>query len=45
MFLARNTKKKRFKRPRRLDPQKAKNRENRLKKKGLWKCKTSPIVD
>ena len=35
MFLARNTKKKRFERPKQLDPQKAENQENRLKKKGL----------
>ena len=33
MFVARNTKKKQFKRSKRLDPPKAKNQENWLKKR------------
>ena len=33
MFVARNTKKKQFESPKRLDPQKAENREHPLKKK------------
>ena len=35
MFLARNTKKKHFERPKRLDPQKAENWENWLKRIGF----------